>query len=36
MGRVWSDENRFQTWLEVELAAAETLAEAGIVRAKRC
>jgi len=31
MGRVWSDENRFQKWLEVELAAAETLAEAGIV-----
>src|SRR5271155_5076279 len=31
MGRVWSDENRFQKWLEVELAASETLAEAGIV-----
>ena len=31
MGRVWSDENKFQKWLEVELAAAETLAEAGIV-----
>jgi adenylosuccinate lyase len=31
MGRVWSDENRFQKWLEVELAATETLAEAGIV-----
>src|SRR6201984_3590955 len=31
MGRVWSDKNRFQKWLEVELAAAETLAEAGIV-----
>jgi len=31
MGRVWSDENRFQKWLKVELAAAETLAEAGIV-----
>jgi adenylosuccinate lyase len=31
MGRVWSEENRFQMWLEVELAAAETLAEAGIV-----
>src|SRR5271155_3947933 len=29
MGRVWSDENRFQKWLEVELAASETLAEAG-------
>jgi adenylosuccinate lyase len=31
MGRVWSEENRFQKWLEVELAAAETLAEAGVV-----
>ncbi len=31
MGRVWSDENRFQKWLEVELAATETLAEAGLV-----
>jgi adenylosuccinate lyase len=31
MGGVWSDENRFQKWLEVELAATETLAEAGVV-----
>jgi len=31
MGRVWSEENRFQKWLDVELAATETLAEAGIV-----
>jgi adenylosuccinate lyase len=31
MGRVWSDENRFQKWLDVELAATETLAEAGVV-----
>ena len=31
MGRVWSEENKFQKWLEVELAAADTLAEAGIV-----
>jgi adenylosuccinate lyase len=31
MSRVWSDENRFQKWLEVELAASETLAEAGVV-----
>jgi adenylosuccinate lyase len=31
MGRVWSDENRFQRWLEVELAATETLAESGVV-----
>src|ERR1700678_1944908 len=31
MSRVWSDENRFQKWLEVELAASETLAGAGVV-----
>jgi len=31
MGRVWSEENKFQKWLEVELAATETLAEAGVV-----
>ena len=31
MGRVWSEENKFQRWLDVELAATETLAEAGTV-----
>jgi adenylosuccinate lyase len=31
MGRIWSDENKFQKWLDVELAAAETLGAAGIV-----
>ncbi|MBI3403853.1 MAG: adenylosuccinate lyase, partial [Acidobacteria bacterium] len=31
MGRVWSDENKFQRWLDVELAAADTLAESGEV-----
>ena len=31
MGRVWSDANKYAKWLEVELAAAETLAEAGLV-----
>jgi adenylosuccinate lyase len=31
MGHVWNDANRFQKWLEVELAATETLAEAGLV-----
>jgi hypothetical protein len=31
MGHIWSDENKFRTWLEVEVAATETLAEAGIV-----
>ena len=31
MARIWSDENRFRTWLAVEVAATETLAEAGMV-----
>src|ERR1700740_3671728 len=31
MGGIWSDETRFRTWLAVEVAATETLAEAGMV-----
>src|ERR1700723_904129 len=31
MARIWSDENRFRTWLAVEVAATETLAADGIV-----
>jgi adenylosuccinate lyase len=31
MGRIWSDENRLQIWLEIELAAAEAWAEVGAV-----
>jgi adenylosuccinate lyase len=31
MGQVWSEANRYQKWLDVELAAAETLAEVGQV-----
>src|SRR5271168_74592 len=31
MGRIFSDENRFAQWLEVELAASEALAETGQV-----
>ena len=34
MGRIWSDQTKFQQWLEVELAATETLAEAGEVPAE--
>jgi adenylosuccinate lyase len=33
MGAVWTDQNKFQQWLEVELAASEALAEMGIVPA---
>lgn len=31
MAHVWSEANRYAKWLEVELAATETLAEAGLV-----
>ncbi len=31
MGRIFSDQNRFEAWLEVELAASEALAETGEV-----
>jgi adenylosuccinate lyase len=31
MGHVWSDENKFQKWLEVEIATAEVEAEAGLI-----
>jgi adenylosuccinate lyase len=34
MGRIWSEENKFRQWLEVELAAAEALAESGEVPAE--
>jgi adenylosuccinate lyase len=34
MGRIWSDQNKFRQWLEVELAAAEALAELGTVPAE--
>ncbi len=33
VGRVWSDQRRFETWLQVEIAAAEAMAEAGVVPA---
>ena len=33
MGRIWSDENKYRMWLRVEVAATETLSEAGLVPA---
>jgi len=33
MGRIWSDQRRFETWLQVEMAAAEAMADAGIIPA---
>jgi adenylosuccinate lyase len=31
MGRIWSDENKFQKWVEVEIATAEVEAAAGLI-----
>src|SRR4029434_2149906 len=31
MGRIWSDQHRYETWLLVETAAAEAMADAGII-----
>ena len=31
MGRIWSDQHRYETWLQVETAAAEAMARAAIV-----
>jgi adenylosuccinate lyase len=31
MGAIWSDRRRYETWLEVELAAADAMAEAGLI-----
>jgi adenylosuccinate lyase len=33
MGALWGDERRYQTWLAVEIAAAEAMAEAGVIPA---
>jgi adenylosuccinate lyase len=31
MGRIWSDQRKYETWLQVEIAAAEAMARAGII-----
>jgi adenylosuccinate lyase len=31
MGRVWSDQHKYETWLQVEIAAADAMARAGII-----
>jgi adenylosuccinate lyase len=33
MGGIWSEDNKYKQWLEVELAASEALAEQGVVPA---
>ena len=34
MGRIWSDQRKYETWLQVEIAAADAMARAGIVPAE--
>jgi adenylosuccinate lyase len=34
MGGIWSDEHRYQTWLTVEIAAAEAMAAHGLIPAE--
>jgi len=34
MGAIWSEQRRYETWLEVELAAADAMAAAGLVPAE--
>ncbi len=34
MGAIWSDQRRYETWLEVELAATDAMAAAGLVPAE--
>src|SRR5213083_2303072 len=31
MGRIWEDQNKYQRWLDVELAVVETLADGGLI-----
>ena len=33
MGRIWSEQRKYETWLQVEVAAAEAMADAGLVPA---
>ena len=33
MGAIWSEQRRYETWLEVELAATDAMADAGLVPA---
>jgi adenylosuccinate lyase len=34
MGRIWSDQHKYETWLQVETAAADAMARAGIIPAE--
>ena len=34
IGRIWSDQHKYETWLQVETAAADAMARAGIIPAE--
>ncbi|HWI55136.1 MAG TPA: adenylosuccinate lyase, partial [Desulfobacteria bacterium] len=34
MGRIWDLENKFRKWLDIEIAAAEAMAELGEIPAE--
>ena len=34
MGRIWSEQRKYETWLQVEIAAADAMAGAGIIPAE--
>jgi adenylosuccinate lyase len=34
MGRIWSDQRKYETWLQVEVAAVDAMARAGVVPAE--
>ena len=31
MGKIWEDQNKYQRWLDVELAVTEILADEGVI-----
>ena len=34
MGRIWNDQRKYETWLAVEVAAAEAMADSGLIPAE--
>ena len=36
MGRIWTEENKYRCWLQVEAAASTVLAEYGVIPGQRC
>ncbi len=36
MGRIWTEENKYRCWLQVESAASAVLAEDGVIPGSGC